>query len=249
MNSLVDIGYAWPWTHGHLVIVAAAMFAFWIAWRRRWHRLVKGMFVAVALWAVTAFLVVQFVFRFNEVPTLPTQSFLSSGPARVIDIGAGSGRSSLMVLVERPEITLVAVDNFSAEYIEGHGQHKTEANFRAAGYESRATVQTADMRELPFENASFDAAVSAYAIDHLDRTGIRRTLAETARVLRPSGQFLLEVMYPDGWMRFVWGPLVLHDSDRRSLKTLWTSMLDEAGFEVTEQGTLPITFYMLARKR
>jgi len=244
----IDIGYTWPWTHGHLVIAAVAVPGAWVAWRRRWHRLVTGLFAAVALWAVAAFLVVQFVFRFNEVPSLPTQAFLAPGPARVLDIGAGSGRSSLMVLSERPEVTLVALDNFSADYIGGHSPGKTLANFRAAGYESRATVQSADMRELPFPDRSFDAALSSYAIDHLDREGIRQTLAETARVVRPGGQFLIEVMCPDRWMRFAWGPLVLHGADSKRMKERWDSLLREAGFEVTEHGSRPITLYLLARR-
>lgn len=40
------------------------------------------------------------------------------------------------------------------------------ANLKAAGVEQRATIATAGMRKLPFENASFDAVVTSYAIDH-----------------------------------------------------------------------------------
>jgi SAM-dependent methyltransferase len=249
MHSLIDFGYTWPWTHGHLVITAIALPTCWLAWRRRWHWLAIALFGAAAAWSMAAFLVVQLVFRFNDVPPLPTQAFLASGSARVLDLGAGSGRSSIMVLSARPQCTLVALDNFSAGYIRDHGPRKTLANFRAAGFEQRATVQTADMRSLPYPDGSFDAIVSAYAIDHLDRDGIRKTLREAARVLRPRGEFLLEVMYPDRWMRFVWGPIVLHGASGDRLKTRWTSLVQEAGFEVREDGTRPMTFYVLAIKR
>jgi hypothetical protein len=37
MRSLIDFGYTWPWTHGHLVVVAAAAALLAVAWARRWH--------------------------------------------------------------------------------------------------------------------------------------------------------------------------------------------------------------------
>jgi SAM-dependent methyltransferase len=248
MHSLIDIGYDWPWTHGHLIITALTLPLCWLAWRRRWPRLVLILLGAVAAWSIAAFLVVQLVFRFNDVPTLPTQAFLASGPARVLDLGAGSGRSSLMVLNSRPQVTLVALDNFSATYIKGHGAEKTRANFRAAGFEGRATVETGDMRQLTFPDATFDAIVSAYAIDHLDRDDIPKTLAEAARVLRPGGEFLLELMYPDKWMKFAWGPMLLHGASADRMKVAWQSRLEAAGFKVLEVGTAPITLYLRAVK-
>ena len=105
------------------------------------------------------------------------------------------------------------------------------------------------MRALPFPDASFDAAISAYAIDHLRRDDVPKALAETARVPKPEGQFLLEVMYPDAWMRFAWGPMILHGvrSDRMRLR--WGGLVEQAGFRVVEQGTMPATFHVLAEKR
>jgi SAM-dependent methyltransferase len=249
MRSLIDIGYSGPWTHGHLYITAVALPLAWLAWRRRWPRVVTALLAAVTLWSVAAFLVVQFVFRFNDVPKLPTAAFVASGPARVVDLGAGSGRSTIMLLWERPQATAVALDNFSAGYIVGHGPDKTRANFRAAGIESRATVQSGDMRALPFPDRSFDAAISVAAIDHLSREDSRKALSEAARVLKPGGQFLLEVMNPDWWMRFAWGPLLLHGADRDRLRARWTGQLDQAGFQVKEIGTQPITLYLLSVRR
>jgi SAM-dependent methyltransferase len=249
MRSLIDIGYTWPWTHGHLVIAAIALAAGLLARRLHWHWLIVGVCGLVAAWAFAAFLVVQFVFRFNEVPALPTQAFLAEGTGRVLDMGAGSGRSSLMVLGARPKVTLVGLDNFSATYIRDEGPQKFLANVRAAGFEGRATVQAGDMRDMPFAAGSFDAIVSAYAIDHLDRKGATKALAEAARVLRPRGQFLLQVMYPDSWMRFAWWPMTLHGAGGDQMKTRWTSALREADFEVLEQGTEPMSLYLLAVKR
>ncbi len=249
MRSLIDIGYAWPWTHGHLVVAALPPRLGGVAgWRPRpW--LHEVFFVLVAAWAVAGFLVVQFMFRMNDVPRLPTQAFLRGGAATVLDLGAGSGRSSLMVLLQRPNVRLVALDNFSAKYINGNSAAKTMANFRAAGVDGRASVQAGDMRALPFPDRSFDAIVSAYAIDHLDRQGIEKTLREAARVVRPDGQFLLQVMYPDGWMRFAYGPLILHGARGAQLRERWRTFLERAGFTVVEQGVSPFSLYLLAVRR
>jgi len=249
MRSLIDIGYTWPWTHGHLVAVVLAAAALWLAWRRRWRWPAKVAIGLVLAWAVAAFLVVQLLFRFNDVPRLPTQAFLPSGIGRVLDLGAGSGRSSIMVLWARPKATLVALDNFSAGYIRGHGPQKTEANFRAAGVADRAVVQVGDMRALPFGDASFDAVLSAYAVDHLDREGQRRTLDEAARVLKPRGQVLIQVMYPDAWTRFAYGPLMMHSARAEPMKARWRSALERAGFEIVDTGTEPLSLYLLGVKR
>lgn len=248
MQSLINIGYDWPWTHGHLLVTAVTLPLCWVAWRRRWPNALLAVLATVAAWSIAAFLVVQFVFRFNEIPALPTPAFLASGPARVLDLGAGSGRSSLMILRARPAVTLVALDNFSAPYIRGHGPGLTRANFRAAGVESRATVEAGDMRELRFPDGSFDAVVSAYAIDHLDAGGITRTLAEAARVLRPGGELLIQVMYPDRWVRFVWGPVVLHGARAGQMRNRWAGRLEAAGFKLVEVGTEPMSLYLRAVK-
>ena len=249
MHSLIDFGYTWPWTHGHLVVVALVAPLLWLAWTRRWHWLPKALIVAVAAWALAAFAVTQTVLRFNDLPSIPTPAYLASGAGRVLDIGAGSGRSSIMVLGERPRTTLVALDDFSATYLKDHGPAKLKSNLRAAGVAERAEVVSADMRKLPFPDASFDAIVSTYAIDHLPGRDIPGALAEAARVVRPGGEFLLEVMYPDAWMRFTYGPLMMHGANAARIRAWWPQVLQEAGFRVLEQGTAPATFYMRAVKR
>jgi len=249
MRSLIDLGYTWPWTHGHLVIVAVAAAFLALAWVRRWHWLPKALFAAVAAWALAGFLVAQFVLRFNDLSSIPTPAYLSAGTGRVLDIGAGSGRASLMVLMERPRTTVVALDNFSATYIKGNGPGLLRANFQAAGVGARAEVVSADMRKLPFPDGSFDAIVSTYAIDHLPGADIPGALAEAARVVRPGGEFLLEIMYPDFWMRFAFGPMMMHGASGRAIRARWPSMMEKAGFTVVEQGTAPATFFMRAVRR
>ncbi len=109
------------------------------------------------------------------------------------------------------------------------------ANFQAAGVADRAAIQKGDMRQLPFAEAEFDAIVSAYAIDHVGGDGVRRSLAEAARVVKPGGEFLLMLVAKDGWVKFTFGPILLHRNVGGP--DWWTARLEEAGFQVVEQGT------------
>jgi ubiquinone/menaquinone biosynthesis C-methylase UbiE len=247
MTSHLDFAYPWWLSYGHLVITAIALPFLVLGYFRRWSKVLMVLIGAVTLWSVTACVVARFGLDVNGRLPLPTQKFLTSGTGRVLDMGAGTGRSTLMVLEARPQTTVVALDLFSESYRQHFGpgmsgQEKLGSNLRAAGVENRATIQTGDMRQLPFEAATFDGVVSTYAIDHLNREGITTSLAEASRVLKPGGEFLMMVITKDSWLKFTFGPLLLHSGTRGDL--WWTSRLKEAGFQVLEQGTRPATLYL-----
>jgi SAM-dependent methyltransferase len=253
VNSHVDFGYPWWLSYGHLVLVAIAVPLFFLALKRNWPKILLALFGAFALWTVAAFLTARFMLNINGEPALPTAHFLASGQGgRILDMGAGTGRSTIMVLRERPQTNVVALDLFTTSY-EQHfgrtaqsGQERLLSNLRATGFEQRASIQPGDMRDLPFAPEAFDGIVSAYAIDHLNREGIQRSLKEAARVLKPGGEFLLMLIYQDPWLKFSFGPLLIHSGFRSS--DWWATRLREAGFEVNEYGIRPATLYLLARK-
>jgi ubiquinone/menaquinone biosynthesis C-methylase UbiE len=251
MGSQLHFGYPWWLSYGHLVITAIAL-SFWLLGRaRRWPTVPMAVIAALTVWSVAGFAVARFALDVNGRLPLPTRQFLPSGAGRVLDMGAGTGRSALMVLESRPHTTVVALDLFSESY-QRHfgsaesGQQRLASNLEAAGLRDRATIQTGDMRQLPFEAAAFDGVVSTYAIDHLNREGIDLSLREASRVLKPGGHFLMMVIAKDPWLKLTFGPLLLHSGTRPA--AWWTSHLQAAGFQLVEQGTRPATLYFLARK-
>jgi SAM-dependent methyltransferase len=258
MRSLIfggfDFGYAWPWTYGHLAFALLFAASAAVAWLRFRARRTAAVLVVGVIWAVAGFLVVQYGFRINLPVALPTAQFLPRGAGRVLDMGSGSGRATLMVLLERPQARVVALDNWSARYIADNSPRRLLANAAVAGAADRVEVVTGDMRSLPFEDGSFDGIVSTYAIDHLNREGIPKALAEASRVLKPGGSLLLMVMNGDGWMLFM-NPLLalhnlgaLHGGGGGGGQDAWVPRLTEAGFELVERGHAPGTAYYLARK-
>ena len=247
----IDFGYPWWLSYGHLPVLAGAASMLLLGYARKWSRWPMLFLGAIVLWSGAAFLVERFLIDVNGRAALPTQSFLRSGAGRVLDIGAGTGRSSIMVLQSRPQATLVALDLFGESFEQHFGrsespQQRLLANLKAAGVEERATIASADMRKLPFEPAAFDAIVSAYAMDHLNHQGSDQSLAEAARVIKPGGDFLLMLIANEPWAKFTFGPLMAHGGTRGP--DWWTAHVQGAGFQIVEEGTRPLTLYLLARR-
>jgi SAM-dependent methyltransferase len=61
-----------------------------------------------------------------------------------------------------------------------------------------AAVEQGDLRELPFEDASFDLAICFEAIEHVE--GPEKALAELRRVLRPDGVLIVSSPNPDAYV-------------------------------------------------
>lgn len=104
----------------------------------------------------------------------------------------------------------------------------------------------ADVGALPFEDASFDKAVAADLVEHLDEETFRRMLRELARVLRPGGSFTLYTPNPKHLIeRLKARDLVLAQNpthiglrDARTLERL----LGEEGFRVDRSEWRPSFF-------
>jgi ubiquinone/menaquinone biosynthesis C-methylase UbiE len=109
--------------------------------------------------------------------------------ARILDLPCGWGRHTLLL----PE---AGQDAFGAD-LSVDLLRRAVTSAREAGLPNRFAA--ADVRFLPFRDATFDAVLNLFTSLGLfldDREDIR-ALAEAHRVLRPGGQFLLESMHRD----------------------------------------------------
>jgi SAM-dependent methyltransferase len=247
-----DFGYSWPLTRGHLLVflVAAVLAAF--CWWRGWRRWTAITAVVVAIWALAGAVAMHYAIQIGEPQRLVTDAFLPSGAGRVLDLGAGSGRATVGLLLARPQATVTAVDLYQGYYgIDDNTPERLLQNATVAGVGDRVHVQVADMRQLPFGAEEFDAAMSVAAIDHLRSEGIDQTLRETARVLKPRGQLLVVSLNVDNWVRIAMPPSLHgqgywgHSQNRER----WRERLTSAGFDVADIGTRPATVYFLATRR
>jgi SAM-dependent methyltransferase len=111
------------------------------------------------------------------------------GDERVLDLGCGRGTVLLMAakLLSRGEA--VGVDLWKSVDQSGNTQASAERNAALEGVAERVTLVTADMRRLPFPDATFDAVVSNLALHNIaEATGREEALAEAVRVLAPGGR-------------------------------------------------------------
>jgi len=244
-----DFGYSWWLTRGHLIVFAVFALLALVAWRRQWRGWITAGVVLIALWGLAGAYFVQSLLK--PIP-MPTPLFLPSGSGRVLDLGAGSGRSTLMVALARPKATVTAFDLYKGYFgIEGNTPERLMANARVAGVADRVQAKVGDMRDLPFETGTFDAAISAYAIDHLPAATIPVALNEAARVVKPGGQFLYLGLNVDMYVRIAFPPFHGHGGfwHRSETPEKWRALLTAAGFDVVAVGTQPGTLYVLGQKK
>ena len=110
------------------------------------------------------------------------------GGKRVLEIGCGAGQCSRWLVSQGADV--VAFDIAAGQL------RMSRALDRRTGISVRAVV--ADAEVMPFADASFDLACSAYgAFPFVADAG--RALAETARVLRPGGRLVFSVSHPIRW--------------------------------------------------
>jgi arsenite methyltransferase len=111
------------------------------------------------------------------------------GGERVLDVGCGHG---LMLVAAAKRLTTgraVGVDIWQREDQAGNSPEATMANARAEGVADRVELLDGDARRLPFEDASFDAAVSSWALHNIyEAAGRAQAVREIARVLKPGGR-------------------------------------------------------------
>ena len=125
-----------------------------------------------------------------EEQILPLARDLLVGAAQVLDIGTGEGQIARLLADRGARV--VGIDPTQAQI--------AEAAARAGG----PTYARAGAADLPFADASFDAAIACLVFEHIDR--MDDAIAEVARVLAPDGRFVFMLNHPllqtpgSGWI-------------------------------------------------
>jgi ubiquinone/menaquinone biosynthesis C-methylase UbiE len=112
--------------------------------------------------------------------------------AEVLDCPTGFGRHALVLAEEGYRVTaLDRSETLLAEAERGRGGAEWPRFVRG------------DYRELPFEDASFDAVLNLFSsLGYLGREGDVGVLREFRRVLRPGRSLIVETAHRDGFARF-----------------------------------------------
>ena len=140
----------------------------------------------------------DFLFREAESRLHDRLACVRLSPARVLDAGCGTGRSTLALARRFPQAELVALD-LSAAML---ARARRAWRHPESSWWSRLLTQhpqprwlQADLAAIPLATGSLDAIVSNLALMH--RADPQPTLDEWARVLRPGGVVMASTLGPD----------------------------------------------------
>jgi arsenite methyltransferase len=114
------------------------------------------------------------------------------GDEMVLDLGCGRG--AVLTAVARRLTTgrVTGVDIWSATDQSGNSKDVALRNASLEGVSDRVRIGTADMRALPFADATFDLVVSSIAIHNIRSNADRkRATVEGFRVVKPGGRVVI----------------------------------------------------------
>ena len=170
----------------------------------------------------------EFHIRGREATLALAESMGISADTSVLDIGSGLGGAA-RTLAEAFGCTVTGIDltpSFCAA--------ATELS-RWTGLDDRTTFRVGDACALPFDDDTFDAAVTIHAAMNIpDKPAVYR---EARRVVRPAGTFAIydvlqgeggDVLFPVPWAR---EPSISHLATPGDMR----DMLVSAGFELLEE--------------
>ena len=119
--------------------------------------------------------------------TLAEAADVQSGEA-VLDVAAGNGNASLAAARRFAVVT-------STDYVPALLE---QGRLRAAGDRLPMTFEVADAEQLPYADASFDAALSTFGVMFAPNQD--KSSAELMRVVRPGGRIGLASWTPEGFL-------------------------------------------------
>lgn len=143
----------------------------------------------------------QPILRFNTSFLYRFLSFLASQSpgglrGRILDCGAGG---------TPPPLALFQQHGFEAFGIDLSESQLALARQYAASKDIPMDLRLADIRAMPFDDASFDHVYEHHTLCHLSRTDTTTAIQEMARVLKPGGFGFLGMMSSETWPPTMFG--------------------------------------------
>ena len=109
-----------------------------------------------------------------------------------LDIGCGKGLLLIGAAKRMGTGSSLGIDIWSADDQSNNSESATIKNVALAGVSDKVQIQTADARNLPFENDTIDLVMSHWVVHNIkSQTEQIKCLDEMCRVLKPGGAIIL----------------------------------------------------------
>jgi SAM-dependent methyltransferase len=117
-----------------------------------------------------------------------------NGVGEVLDIGCGSGALAIELAKRYPHARMTGIDCWGGMW--EYSKETCERNARAEGVDDRVRFQRASASDLPFEDGTFDAAVSNFVFHEVKDTKDKRALLnEGLRVVKKGGAYAFHDLF------------------------------------------------------
>jgi ubiquinone/menaquinone biosynthesis C-methylase UbiE len=119
-------------------------------------------------------------------------SFNIKGDETILDIGCGKGLLLIAAAKKLISGKAIGIDIWNNLDLSKNSPQTTLLNAKLEGVGNRIEVNTADMRNLPFDRHSVDIIMASMAIHNVkSKEDRQKTLLEIYRVLKPGGKIAL----------------------------------------------------------
>lgn len=149
--------------------------------------------------------------------------------ARCLEIGCGKGAAIPLI---KKMYDADRVDAFDID----------EAMVKLAKKREAGLVMVADAQDIPYPDESMDAVFNFGIIHHLEDW--ERGISEIARVLKKSGSFFFEEIYPPLYANFLFKRILVHPRDNRFYEKEFRSALRNSGL-ILQKGYVENRFRIL----
>ncbi|MGP0063711.1 MAG: class I SAM-dependent methyltransferase [Isosphaeraceae bacterium] len=157
---------------------------------------------------------------------------LGDRPARILDVGCGTGVFAARLRTALPQVEVYGVDLVSEMLQKGQSRWRL--------HQGHVLPLQGESEHLPFASGTFDIVTCANSFHHYPRQ--ERAIAEMGRVLRPGGR----LMVIDGYRDWLWGWFIFDvcvasvegDVHHASAKK-FREMMNEAGLHAIAQRRFP----------
>jgi arsenite methyltransferase len=159
-----------------------------------WPKITAGVMLVISLYPFGMFCLMNYESRVTKITDREKILDLVNwrGDELILDVGCGRG---LMLIGAAKRLTSGKAMGVDLWFERDQSSNSIDAplgNAQLEGVRDIVSVETADMRKLPFPDKSFDIVLSNWVVHNLENKADRvMALMEMLRVLRPTGSLLL----------------------------------------------------------